>query len=229
MRRVLVSLALLATIGARPGAQEVKPTVLVYPFGIASAARAGGTEVAAILAARALEGVLETDRLTAINESANPVLKSQLEGAMTLAQFESAVKLKTDQQLQSQYMLTGFIQSSEATPSQGRGNEVVYQANLTAIVQLYDVQTRAVKFSKEITLSNSLVTGGRSRNCSGIKGRLRCAAEDAAALGTQKKLESSLGGAAGDAIKASTAQEAMEAALRNAPSAIAKLLNENLQ
>jgi len=229
MRRALFALALLTTVTGLARAQDEKPSVLVYPFGMTSAARATGGDAAGILAARALEGVLATDRFAPIDESANPAIKHQLESAMTLSQFESAVQLKTDRQLQSKYMLTGFIQSAEAKPADGRGNERIYQASVTAILKLYDVETRAVIVTRELTLSNGLVSGAKVQDCSGLRGRMRCAAMKAAGGAVDEGLNKKVGGTAGDALKASSPQEAIDAALRSAPSEIAKLLNEAIK
>jgi hypothetical protein len=229
MRHVLFSLALLAGVATSSLAQDARPTVLVYPFGMTAAARGIGPDAPGVLASRAVEGVQGTNRFAAINESANAAIKSQIDGAMTLSQFESAVQLKTDRQLQSKYMLTGFIQGAETKLKPGRGNEQVYEATISAIIQIYNVETREVIATRELTMNNGILSGAKARNCSGIKARLKCAAEDVMTTAANEKVNEGIGGAAGNAIKASTPQEAIEGALRSASSEITKLLNETIK
>lgn len=230
MSRFLIALALLALTSTTTFAQDDRPSIVVYPFGLASAARTTASDVAGLFAARALEGVQETDRFAAINESANPVIKSQLDGAMTLSQFESAVQIKTDRQLQSKYLLTGFIQSVETKAAKGRNNETIYETSLSVTVQLYNVETREAIASREIPLRNGVLSSvPPTKRCSGIMKKACEIAQEAASRAAEKKLSSSTGGSAGEAIKDETPQRALETALRNAPAKIAEFLNESIK
>jgi hypothetical protein len=229
MRHLLRSLALLVGVSTSSLAQDARPTVLVYPFGMTTTARAIGPDAPAVLASRAVEGVVGTNRFAAINESANAAIKAQIDGAMTLTQFESAVQIRPDKQLQSKYLLTGFIQGAKTELQPGRGNERIYEATISAIIQIYNVETREVMATRELVMRNGFVSGARVRNCSGWVNKAKCAAEDAARATIDAEMNKGLGGTAGDAIKASTPQEAVESALRNASAEITKLLNETIK
>ncbi len=230
MLRSLFAVSLFALSSSVALAQDDRPSIVVYPFGLASAARTTGSDVAGLFAARALEGVQATDRFAAINESANPVIKSQLENAMTLSQFESAVQIKTDRQLQSKYLLTGFIQSVETKQAKGRNNATIYETSLSVTVQLYNVETREAIASREIPLRNGVLSSvPPTKKCSGIMKKACEIAQEAAARAAEKKLSSSAGGSAGEAINDESPQRALETALRTAPSKIADFLNESIK
>lgn len=230
MRHLLRSLALLAGVSTSSLAQDARPTVLVYPFGMSTTARGAMLDVAGMLATRAIQGVQATNRFTAINESANPAIRSQLESATTLSQFESAVQLRGDRQLQSKYMLTGFVENIEMKPEPGPNNSTRYRALVTATVAVYDVETRAVMQTTQLRLANGAVAGALSGvdACAGKKGfslttcKLKEAGKGTMAKTVDAEVNKQLGSMAGD----DTPAKALESALASAAGNLSAFLNE---
>lgn len=227
MYRLLSSVALLTLVAVPAAAQSnERLSVLVYPFGATSEALMVDNDFPALTVARALEGVQETGRFAAINESANPAIRAQTDGAKTLAQFESAVQIRTDRQLQSKYMLTGFVESADVKPMTTKdGKPATYGATVVMTVMLYDVETREAITTTQLTLNNGIVAD-RPKECpSGMRG-IRCRAEQAAKAAGDKALAANSGGLL---YSDDTAAKAIASAMKKAPAEIAALLNEKIQ
>ncbi len=228
MRHVLLSLALLAGVSTSSLAQDARPTVLVYPFGMSTTARGAMLDVAGMLATRAIQGVQATNRFTAINESANPAIRSQLESATTLSQFESAVQLRGDRQLQSKYMLTGFVENIEMKPEPGPNNSTRYRAVVTAIVSVYDVETRAVLQTTSMRLASGMIAGALSGvdPCAGKKGLglMGCRAKETVKEKGTIIADSALNKQTG--VGDDTPAKALESALASAAGNVSEFLNK---
>ncbi len=205
-----------ASRGSKPAA---KPSMLIYPFGLASGTR-GGEDISGMFAARALEGVLSEGRFRAVNNSANAAIQQQLEAAGTLAQFESAVQIRRDATLQSKYMLTGFVERVEMKEPKGKDGKKFYEATVSARIFVYDVETSQVMLSETVRVTNSAIGGVACPD--GWRG-VACRAGNTAA---NSLVQQNVGGAVGNEIKAQSALEAIEGALAKAPAEIARVIEK---
>lgn len=218
MKTLISTTALLITIGGTLHAQaDVKSAVTIYPFGTSVAAAAVSRDLAGPSARRALEGVIASGQLEAKDQTTNPAIQAQLDAAGTLAQFNAVKPIERDKQLQSKYVMLGFVENAEtkleSTDKQGKS---VYRASVDVTVQLVDVETGAVADSKLIHVTNGL-NSGTQEPCKG-----NMFVKKACELAARK-----LNGEADRALKTGefdTAQKALASATSNVKDAVTQFI-----
>lgn len=191
MKTLLRAAALLIATGAQLSAQivaqgEAKSTLTVYPFGVAKTV-ALTRELADQSGRRTMEGVNNTGRLNVKDETANPAIQALVNAAGGLSQFNAIKPIERDKQLQSKYLLLGYIESAEvkASTSDGKG-KVMYAAVIGMTLQISDVETGAIADSKQVLATNGV---GIKEACKGISAaRFQCEARNRTVDETNKHL-----------------------------------------
>ena len=174
MKKPLRAIATIVLASTSLRAQDgAKPVVTVYPFGTTQSAAAVSTDLARPSASRALEGVLATKRFEAKDETANLEIQQQLDAAGSLSQFNSITQIKRDAQLQSKYVLVGYIETAEAALDKPAGNgnksDPNYHATVAFTVKLFDVERGTAVASKRYEVHNGL---GGADDCDEVQGKL---------------------------------------------------------
>lgn len=181
MRSLTPTLAALVLLGAPLAAQD-KPTVTVYPFGATAQAAAVSRDIGAVSSRRAFDGILASGVFNAKNETANPMIRAQLDSAGSLSQFNGG-NLKRDSQLQSNYVLLGYVESVQVVPGKpDKNGNAVHYASLDITLQLYDVEKGVAVASELLKLDNG-ASSGPKEDCSKLSfmQRAKCNAKTLAA------------------------------------------------
>lgn len=171
MNTLRLTTALLATMAAATPASmsaqaDAKSTITIYPFGASQSAMAASRELNTLSARRALEGVIATNRLNAKDQTANPAIQTQIDAAGGLSQFNAVKPIERDKQLQSKYLLLGYVESADAKPSgTGKNKKPIYSGTVVVTLQVIDVETGAVVDSRAITVDNSIDNTGQGKSC----------------------------------------------------------------
>lgn len=171
---LLIAASALAGVGRVAVAQAgSKPTLAIYPFGMAAAVRASfGVGIARASEVNVLEGVRETGLYTLLNATQDSLLQRKIDAAATLSQFEGTTQLRWNARESPQFLLTGYIVSASTAPMGLRATK--YRASITAMVQLFDVQSGALVVQRELVGTNGLSDAG---SCTGFAhARLVCEA-----------------------------------------------------
>jgi hypothetical protein len=220
MKAGIVAFACAIIAAGSAGAQATaNPTIAVYPFGGTKEAVGPNPAILQLLALRTLEGISGSKAYTALDKSNDPAVAQLVAAAQTMAQFESAIQIKTDQHLQAKYMLAGFVQSGTVVSEIGKDKAKTpnFKASFGVTLELINVENGATVGVKEITIDNSLAGSmvNQTESCDklGFAARLRCNAQHAA--GT------AVGGGDG------TRQAALESAARRIGDAVVAFLNQN--
>jgi len=160
MRSLTPVVAAAAILATQLSAQD-KPTVTVYPFGATAQAAAVSRDIGAVSSRRAFDGILASGVFNAKKATANPMIRAQLDSAGSLAQFNGG-NLKRDSQLQSNYVLLGFVETAETKPGppdqQGKS---VFFATLDLTLQLFDVEKGVAVASQLVKLDNGAGAGAK--------------------------------------------------------------------
>jgi len=226
MKTLLSATALLAMVGTHLLAQDSKPAITVYPFGITQVA--GNRDLANQSARRAIEGILATNRLAVKDSTASSRIQSALDAAGGLSQFNSPQQIERTKQLQSKYLLTGYVESSDTkTAGTDKHGKNIYSATMKLTLQLHDVEQGVVIGQRQVDLTNGMVAGAAAEDCTkgSFADKLKCRARQAARKAGDDKVrdiaESNVATGESD-----TPQKALLAAGMQTKEAVESFLNE---
>jgi hypothetical protein len=187
MKALLSTAAVLIAAGSSLSAQaDARSTITVYPFGVSRTVQLS-RDLADQSARRAMEGINNTGRLNVKDQTADKAIQAQVEAAGGLSQFNAVKPIERDKQLQTKYILVGFIENAEVkgstTDTKGK---LMYAASIGVTLQISDVETGAVADSKLVLANNGVAV---KENCKGFgPSRIQCEARNRTIDETNKRL-----------------------------------------
>lgn len=147
----------------RSGAPEApaaapKPTprsIAVFPFATAYDLTPEGVRVRNMLAGEVLQGFQRAGGWTMIDRLADVALQHEATQVLEPENMQSMFSVATDSVASAQYVLMGFLNVMELSPSRRPDGTQRYGAQLTLNLRLYDVGSRTIVMTHDVTGSSS--------------------------------------------------------------------------
>ncbi len=139
-----------------PDAPAAAPTpiprsIAVVPFATAYNLTPEGVQVRNMLAGEVLQAFQRAGGWTMIDRLADAALQQEADKSLNPENMQSVFAVATDGVANAQYVLMGFMNVMELVPSRGPDGSPRYDARLDLNLRLYDVASRTLLKSHDVT------------------------------------------------------------------------------